>query len=312
MERLRDLAYCLLFVILVVLGFALFGCGAKRSSDGPTTSAAALLQNKYDSYNSLMLQQTVDPNGFVDVKYCDSLLETSLANPAAELSAAEVESGRWLRRPVSYPECYASKGSSSDISRDMLLGVMYRCFISDNVDCLHRLWDYGSNHTWIMGKEGKTTIFSPDYIALLAQEIYVLSNGASNYTVRIFTFPQLVPASGYEAQLQVIFSILREKAYKVTTPLQIELYNKLADQNPNNPLMLAAAGRYTDATNLLLNNWPNGRLPTTSDWCSNWLLSDAPDSSGRQACPTENETHSGGDLLLPARLILGIEPLSLR
>ena len=155
-----------------------------------------------------------------------------------------------------------------------------------------------------MGEEGwQHSIYTPDHIALLAQAIYLLSDGANNYSARLAKFPSWTPAVGYKAQLQEIFLMLRDKVYQTNDLIANELRDKLAEQNPENPLMQAMAGNKDAAIDLLLNTWPADRLPTSSDWCSSWRLEQGPTGNGLKPCPDENKTHSGGDLLFVARLI---------
>jgi len=211
-----------------------------------------LLREKVTLYESLMIDH-VDENGFVNVDKCDSLMNTALGNDKANLFVAEQEPGKWYRRPYYYPDCYSTGSSRSDISRDMLLGVMYRCVKTDDLQCLKRIWDYGTAHTWSMGEHGSEhSVFSPDHIALLAQAIYKVSNGNNNYTARIFKFPTLIPQSGYKAQLQAIFMIMREMVYGDDF-LDDNLTTRLAKENVDNPLMQYVGQNYDQAVSLLLN-----------------------------------------------------------
>jgi len=288
----------------------LCSCGKKGEPDTePTQTVREQLLSKYELYNALMLSHA-DSNGFVDTDKCDSLLETALTNPNANIFAAEVEPGTWLRRPQGYIECFAAGESRSTISRDQLLGVMLRCVNTRNIGCLKRLWDHGESTSWRMGENGwEHSIFTPDYIAVLAQAIYEVSRGKNDYTARWFKFPVLSPETGYKAQLQVLFLMLREKVYGSLDSSAERLFDQLADQNPRNPLMQVAAGRHDQAANILLNEWPNGRLPTSSDWCTNWKLSEAPTGNGLKPCPEEGRVHSGGDLLFVGRIILNMNML---
>ena len=289
------------YLTLLTVAAVAIGCSSHKKDKIITDRE--LLQAKYNSYRTMMLT-VADSDGFVDTDKCDSLMNTALGNETANIFASEVSDGKWLRRPPTYPDCYSTKSSASDISRDMLLGVMYRCVANNDLPCLHRLWHYGEVHSWSMGVNGpEHSIFTPDYIALLAQSIYKVSDGSNNYAARYFKFPTLIPKIGFEAQLQAIFMIVRGIVYGGDA-LDSNLTNKLAEQNPNNPLMQYVGENYDAATTLLLNSWPDGRLPTSSDWCADWLLSEAPDGAGRKSCPDQADTHSGGDLLFVAKLLL--------
>jgi hypothetical protein len=98
--------------------------------------------------------------------------------------------------------------------------------------------------------------------------------------------------------------LIRNKVYKKDDLFGPSLRNKLALDNPNNPLHQFLDGNEDRAIDILLNTFPNDRLPTSSDWCTDWYLSESPDGAGLVPCPERNRIHSGGDFLFITRLIL--------
>lgn len=80
-------------------------------------------------------------------------------------------------------------------------------------------------------------------------------------------------------------------------------------RNPNNPLYLAAIALYDSSFNTaidkLLNGreWPNDRLPTTADYCDEWVTQ-REDGADWQPCPSTVTTHPAGEWLFAADLVL--------
>ena len=164
------------------------------------------------------------------------------------------------------------------------------------------MWDYGTAHNWIMGVEGQQhSIMTPALTALLAQSIYHLGGG--DYYVRHTLVPDITPGEGYEGHLQAVQTLIKWEVSGKQTG-DVDFIQKLYASNDINPLYAYMAGDLAEATTLLLNTWPAERLPTSADWCTAWRLMQAPKGNGLNPCPAENKTHSGGDFLFVARLIL--------
>lgn len=296
--------YVLLGLVILVVVF-MCSCGQKHNKKDVPEDKTLQLTKKYELYQRLF-EAVSDKNGFIATEHCDSLMYSSLANPNINLQAAEIEPGKWLRRPTDYPECFSSGESKSNISRDGLVGVIYRSLKNKDVAMLKRMWDYGQSHNWVMGQDGwQHSVFTPDYIALLAQALYKTSDGKYDYIARVFTFPKMVPAlPGYTSQLQAIYIKLKDELYNTYNG---DIARKLFDQNKINPLLAIIADDKEAATDLLLQTWPEDRLPTSHDWCADWLLDQASNGNGRNPCLNEDVTHSGGDFLFVTRLVLNLE-----
>ena len=290
--------------LFLVLFLFLLGCGVhSRHTDNVSEANRGRLQAMYAIYKGLYAGH-VDMNGFVGTENCDSLIMTGLSNPNANLEAAEVTPGEWLRRPVNYPECYASGGSATDISRDGLLGVMWWSLENKRLDILNHLWDYGTSHNWVMGNDGDLTtrMANPYMIALLAQEIKYLGGG--DYAVRFTLYPDTSPNGGSASQLQAVQNLIKWKSLGSQQVGDMTFATKLYESDPINPLYAYVLGQADLAAELLLEFWPNTRLPTSSDFCTDWRISQDIGQAGLSPCPQQNLTHSGGDFLMVARLIL--------
>ena len=294
------LVVILMAIVLAVLGMITCSRSGTDAIPGLPTNIEIVRQME-ETYTNLM---TVDEFGFIDTSKCDSLLFTSLANVGADLTAAEPTPGQYVRRPVAYPDCFTGGMSRSDISRDMLLGVIYHSYLTSDLPRLLRLWNYGMAHNWIMSQHGGIhAIYGPGDTALLAQTIYVLSDGEHDYGARHAITPPVYNTAGYVQHLQSITVWLRREVYGGLLSGEIALIRRYADENPGNPLHQMVLGNYARAAEILITTYPRDRLPTTADWCEPWRIQRVDTDSGLTPCADRGMIHSGGDLLFVARHI---------
>ena len=299
---------------LLILALMLVGCGTPGHNSGWLPSAE--LEQRHTTYFSL-LPTVRDASGFVDTDRCDSLLFSALtavgAGDRIELEAAEVEPGKWLRRPVQYPECFSSGGSQSEISQDMLLGVLWYAWRTEDLGMLERLYAYGEQNNWVMG-EGlvSRTVMRPPLRATLAQMIWRLG-GQHRPIISSVGDPWITTGiDGYQAHLQVLHILLRQEAYGRLSLAARRALESHYGREPRNPLFAAAAAtigliRPGDAERVLLqspHHFPD-RLATSSDRCEEWTTQR--DYSGSyEPCPEQGRTHSPGDWLFAYRILRGL------
>ncbi len=261
------------------------------------------LRDKFNTYLRLAASQR-DRHGFVSTDHCDSLLWTGLLAASGlptDLRAARLPDGRWLRRPTDYPECHSCGGSKSSISRDMLLGLIWGAWRTRDLPLLLDLHKYSRTHYWVMGTGTLTrTLFSPALASTLAHAIRAL--GGPSYWERHLPAYFGPGATDYQAHLQVLHLLLRRE---IGLPIPAQRLREHAERQPGNPLFQAAVGRYALASQILVGGvryWPDGRLPTSADRHDEWLVQR---DFGSDWLPSDQgRTHSGGDLLFTARLIL--------
>ena len=87
-----------LIIFTVLLLLIACGCGKAKHTKA-TESATEQLKARVSLYTDLYKTQA-DANGFIDTAECDALIETGLANPDANLIAAESAPGQWHRRHI--------------------------------------------------------------------------------------------------------------------------------------------------------------------------------------------------------------------
>jgi hypothetical protein len=294
----------LLLLLLIILISMLFACGPSPKPRPVEPTKIEQLAAKAERYEQWFLTKQ-DKSGFIEVAECDSLFMTGISNPKAKLEVAEVSPGRWFRRPVYYPECWSVGASRSEMSRDGLLGVMYWAVENKRPDVLIRLWDYGAANNWIMARNGgEHAIFGPPHISLLAQALFYTSDGKYDFAVRHIRYPDVSAADGFVGHLQVLQWLMQKTIYGSILGSDRYLIEQHAKNRPYNALMLFMNGEHDKATDVLLNSFPNDRLPNSTDWCADWINGQDFTGTGIYPCPEKSREHSGGDFLFVARLIL--------
>jgi hypothetical protein len=299
--------------LLLLITLLLIGCNEVKKIEPPITIVERL-REQAQLYKTLN-KELQDADGFILTDKCDSLLFSALANPNINLEAAEVEPGKWLRRPTTYPECWAASASASTISRDMLLGVMWRAWKQRNLPLLERLYAYGELHKWDMGQGDSTaTFFSPIFVATLAQMIYKL--GGTDRAIRNLGWVWNPEELGYKAHIQALHILIRKEAYDKSTNLATSTLERMSTRNPSNAFYLAVLEKYEEAAEVLERTFPKGRLPTKEDWCEEWRWQREETDENLKPCPAQaaqegseeigrGTPHTGGDFLFVYELLGG-------
>lgn len=293
----------LLFILILLVG-----CGGKGHAPKPPLNAEDRLKNQYDLYLSLIGGRQ-DQHGFINTNHCDSTLFSGLIGAAGadvDMTAAEVEEGKWLRRPTSYEECFGAGKSRSTISRDGLLGVMWWAYVHDRLDVLERMYAYGEANSWVMGEGrygGVDSVMLPAYISLLAQLIERM--GGQPHSVTSLFPESLADCEAYSCHIQTLRILLRNNV----GDKELAVLKSTTEKYPENALFSAAYHRYTDgnyseAIALLNHYYPVAKLPTSQELCEFWPMQQNGGDDNWEACPERNEVHSGGDFLFTAAVIL--------
>lgn len=295
------LALLKIFALCAVL----CGCGTEGLANPKETHTSTEdLVSRYYFYSQLA------PRGWDVSEECDAILFVSLTQvglqEAGPVEQAASEPGRWHRLPG--PE-FAAK-CSSDISRDMFMGVFVWIWQNKRLDLATDIWNYGAAHNWKMGDERKDfdnrTVFTPVTIAVLADLIHAL--GGEDHPER--HFPRVYNSQpGFVSHLTLLQIYLRGETKGGLTESEIDVLRAIRQHMSLNPLVHALIHRYTDgdqseATRLLLSIWPADRLPTSADWSEGWRIQRSDGDSGLSPGAGDSP-HSGGDFLFVASLILG-------
>lgn len=283
---------------------------------------ASYLEELADTYAGLQA------TGWTDTDQCDALLFNSLRGAAGvplPIWEAEDKStpGRWYRRPTYLPECYASGGANSTISRDMLLGLFWYAWSTGDRGIVGSLWEYGSSRNWFMGdgdSGGLGTVLNSNMISLLARLCTHLgaecSGNPGEWAKVPLTFSG-VP-EGYVRHLEVLQILLLGELEGQIPGYLADRLALHATEQPENPLFAAAMVLYQvwdpAEVDRRLSSWPGDHLPTSADWCSSWRVeSEGPGpieesgSRGWNPCPEQTQVHSGGEILFLRRVLSGKE-----
>jgi hypothetical protein len=277
------------WILLLCVAAMLTSCG--RHGGGAEKVQPEQLQSYIDisaKYRAWIPRQT-----FLYQERCDSLTWTALALAAApelgiDVGRAEVAPGRWLRRPVELPECYATGASRSTISPDGLLSLMWlwavRSSPGDAQDAIE-LRTYIDERDGFAGDgrlEGADTYVKPRHRAALNA---LISQGSKKKDPRralggiidrvISQVPDFCPG-GYSCYQKLsLLALIGYLGGELTSADRWEAANALS-QAPNNPMWYVLAsyisGASLDVPKLrgMLDTWatyPVDRLPTTAETC---------------------------------------------
>lgn len=297
---------------LLILSMLAFGCSKPKGTHDvqETISDLELLRETYDRYHSLA------PRGWDIDNSGDALLWVSLAHvglrEAGPIDEAQSEPGHWFRFPqlIQHPEM-----ADSDISRDMLTGLLIYIWQFKRLDWAEDWWKYGEEHNWRMGQERSglpetRTIMAPTTISMLGEVIFQLGgedHGERQIPIVYNTAP------GFVSHLSLLDIYLQGEMHHSLTTRDLEAVALILTHMATNPFPHALYHRYTDgdqseATRLLRTIWPQDRLPTNGDWCEHWRTQRSDGDTGFLPCISEagEQQHSGGDLLFTAAIVLGL------
>lgn len=235
---------------------------------------------KYETYVKLIKEQSQNSDGFIEHVYCDSTLYSGLLGsiPDFEVDLTKAFDGEfWHRRTLNQPCCFdmennVGTGSSSSISRDMLIGVAYWCWYNKRGDVAEQIVQHALKNFGFMGKAndlktlwGRTQIL-PGLFSTFCWISYKLGGPMRPWALWI-------PADlgseieDYGAHIQVLHILLRKDIVGWNFPWEKQVLKYHAKRQPENPLYQIAVGNYNKA-NLILQKeewWPSHRLPTNRD-----------------------------------------------
>lgn len=235
--------------------------------------------------------------GFVHLG-CDSVMFTALyaaAGGQANVLAAEGYPGAWYRDPTH--TCYDRGAAASDISEDMLLGIMAWAWQTNQPDVAQRIQDFARSNAFVMGRGDISRTFMRP--ALYSTLKGILGSGPPQQTTNV-DIPIL---SGFAGHLQVLHGLLDASIFGASD-LGISVFRRQAARQPRNAFFQAVYHLYTDgdqtAAGALLADdmmFPVEHLPTEAEYCEDYLYQrdDAP--KDWSPCNEGQKPHSGAELL---------------
>lgn len=298
-------------IFYIALQLLTIGCGEHDEKESKASNLE-LLDAKRKIYLELS-SATLDEDGWILTKECDSLLHTSLyyfGGGSSDILKAQDEDGRFWRRPGR--DCLAKGGSKSSLSRDMMLGAMIAIWKAKDLSTIEKAISYVEK-TGSMGEhdgslDGRNRVSASPAFEALMYELRDQLGGkySSKQEIPQAYFPQ----KGYQAHLQALnIALMGMMSGKISTIQRNTLASQVED-DPNNAVYQALFHKYEDgdqtkAVEILLREdlFPADRLPTSKDRCNAYLFMHGEKESDWGACD-KGETHPGHDLLFAAALIL--------
>lgn len=281
---------------LLPLLLCLAACAKPRPLP-PQPAPSELLGAKYTNYASWAPQNAHEAD-------CDGLEFRSLLEAGRHgtfnVEAWRTPDGVWQRNP--------SWSCSRATSQDMIRGLMWYLWSAKRLDLAESTWQYAmANHLVMDPRDPSISTLLPDTVATLALMITKL--GGPDRLAGHVTPPCVGWLSGYQAHLQALTLGLRV-AMGVGDDGSYACIVQMTERQPHNAFYWAIRGRYEGtqdvATGLLLNEawWPTTGLPHSEDRCDPWITQR---DEGADWLPcAEGKTHSGGDFLDAAALVLGV------
>lgn len=300
-----------LIALLVALAIVA-GCGRRKEPKEDEVGVKPDLAAKFMLYSTLS-----NTNGAWLFGDCDATLKEGLRGTYAstDLQEAEKEPGEWFRRPLSLGDCYemrhpdGSRLSASRISRDMLLGVGWWAWSNGRPDVARSVVEYADANGDIMGPG---VITRTDIRAQLKATFLKIagSDRLDSHTPIVVSGTE----KDFGRHLAAQHLFLRAEVTGGMPEGYSWWLRQQAEEQPSNPLyaLLVArylTGDYETVKRLLMDetHWPNDRLPTSAEHCSDWLIQ-RDMGSDWEPCPDHAENPrrwSGSDWLFVASWISG-------
>lgn len=310
-----------------LLGLLCLGCVRTYAPIANISSNDDLIRqvnSKRAAYCNLSYGAYFD-QGFVDGE-CDSLLFTSLRGIGCnDINIEEFEgnAGRWYRSPKH--DCLETGRANSDISQDMMIGLLTYLYWSHDGYGISRLISYGEEHYWKMGNTFAycytgfmKCIMSSELINIaynIKSKLY--NNEPAPHNIAWF-LDNISSSTGFahtdfRAHLQVLHILLNGSLYSGISGAEFEVLRKQAERQPNNALYQAAYHLYNDgdqhiAAKLLLDakRFPADKLPTSDIYCVSYLYQRDEVPKDWEPCfGDKREEHYGTDLIFAAAVIDG-------
>jgi len=209
-------------------------------------------------------------------------------------------------------------GANSTISKDMILGLMNNLWYTKNLAAVDRTIEYGKSHSWIMGEaKDEATVaskcaLSPGLISNLYDMQSKLNGSGLNITAPSSEDDAVGVNTGFRAHLDVLHVIFSGSLYGAINDIQISTLKNQAKRMPRNAMYQAAKSAYdggdqSAAVSLLMDEkrFPADRLPTSAEFCSDYLWTDDDTPKDWEPCPDGKTIYEGLDFIIAASIADG-------
>ena len=188
---------------------------------------------------------------------CDGALWAGLACVAGsgvDILEAELGDGRWSRIPGRF--CSVPDESRSEISNDMLLGIMSCLQSRGSLQALRRLADYGEEKAWIMGEpSGRVgeVFLKPVNQGYLGRALVSVGGPRRSYSRLPAAYAK--PGADYVYHTQTVGLVLDIASTGGANAQQRERIQANADENPGDCLLETVASLYNGRTESAADCW---------------------------------------------------------
>lgn len=221
---------------LILAAMIICNCSHKSNTADDTFDMLAA-KAKRDRYVA-EIPQIADQYGFIGER-CDGTTFTGmlagLSDYKVALEKVVATPGQWLRHPES---CYPN-GSDNETSLDVYLGALYWIYSQKERHYITDIKSYGKAHNWIMG-EGDIAITN---IVALLPLINEMDGRLSLFADSAEAWPTL---EGHRGHIVAMHILLHGRLTGAITAAESLLIEKLAADNPDNPLYAAINARFHD------------------------------------------------------------------
>lgn len=315
------MSYLQIIAVIIVIGS---GCSKLKKDNEPQES----IDNR-ERFPQVVEKQRLycelsrpkyEEKGYTHSK-CDGLLFTALHGmvcPYVDIYPFQQKAGLWKRSPTQ--DCFKSMQSRTGISGDMLLGLTFYAWHTNNLTILEDLIAYGEEHGWDMcdgeHESEKWRLGRCVVKPTLKATIYEVASKMGYDCRTRCQSARLVPqvwnphVVGYQAHLVQLHILLRGLVQKAINDNQVDQLRWQVERVPDNALFRSnlatwTSGDMTPSVDILMNPlyFPEDRLPGSGDRCTDYLWQRDP---GADWTPCEAEiAHYGTDFLLVSAIILG-------
>lgn len=304
------------YLVCMLLVLAATGCGKRSKKADPAPGSDELLETlrpKYELYQSFVAGKQ-DPDGFINVQECDSLLFSSLIGTGrlpVSVEKARDAGGAWFRRPLTYAPCYPGSSGSS-ISRDMFLGLFLYIWYNKRLELAEQIFSYGEANNWKMGEGDITRIYLTPALQATLAEIIARLGGENHKVARALPVILTDGNRGFAAHLDVLLILLRGDMIGSISADNLKVLESHLSRNAKNGFFAYVYHKFLDgdqsqAVSVLLDPglFPSDRLPTNQDHKEPYLWQREFDDDWQPSADPLVE-HAGADFYFLASQLFGI------